>query len=257
MRWFLIAIGAIAFAYLATMLYLYVRQRALLYHPTPPIEAAYPSIAIENDGVRLHAYVLHPGKENAVIYFGGNAENAVDAAEELQSVLKETTIYIPEYRGYGHSEGEPSEAALTSDAKAWYDAVAAKHRHIAVAGRSLGTGVAVSLAAHRKIRALVLITPYDSIAATAAEHYPLPGVSYLVKDRFDSCRLAPDIEVPTLVLVAENDRVVSAKRSDALIGCFRRAPLTVRRFEGRGHGSISQDPAYYPIIEAFILRHFK
>ncbi len=257
MRWFVIALATVAAAYLSTMLYLYVRQRALLYRPTPPVEADYPSIFIEKDGVRLHAYMLHPGKANAVIYFGGNAEDAAEVAGELQSVLRDTTIYIPEYRGYGHSEGKPSEATLTADALVWYDNVASKHRRVAVVGRSLGTGVAVYVAVHRKPSALVLVTPYDSIAATAAEHYPLPGVSHLVKDRFDSCRLAPQIQAPTLVLVAENDRVISAKRSDALIRCLRHALLTVRRFAGRGHGSISQDPDYYLTIEAFITQNFK
>ena len=116
------------------------------------------------------------------------------------------------YRGYGLSEGRPGEAALAADALAVYDLLAARwgrrpgaHRRL---WRSLGSGVAVQLAAKRPVRAVMLVSPFDSLRSIARKQYPIIPVSLLLKHPFDSLARAPGIEAPLLVLAGERDTLI-------------------------------------------------
>ena len=113
----------------------------------------------------------HPGPR-ALIYFGGNAEDVSLTRAELAVLLPDTPLYLLHYRGYGGSEGSPSEAALRADARALHAHVAERHSAVTVVGRSLGTGPAVHLAATRPVQRLVLLVPFDSLLAVARGAMP-------------------------------------------------------------------------------------
>jgi hypothetical protein len=142
-------------------------QHSFTYFPQP---AADPSgrLELQVEGKRvLVAHRPHPGPR-ALIYFGGNAEDVSLTRAELAALLPDTALYLLHYRGYGGSEGRPSEAALRADARALYAHVAERHSAVTVVGRSLGTGPAVHLAATRTVQRLVLLVPFDSLLAAAA-----------------------------------------------------------------------------------------
>jgi uncharacterized protein len=232
---------------------LYLLQSRLLYLPTP--EAALhgvSSIRLQHDGATLKVWELHPDARSAIIYFGGNAEDVSVNAADFAAANPDRAVYLVNYRGYGGSTGRPSEAALLSDATAIYDWVATRHDRIAVVGRSLGSGVAVALAAHRPVERLVLVTPYDSIDNVAADHFPFFPVHWLLRDHYDSLRRIGEVHAPVLVLVAEHDAVVLRARSDALIAAIPADARQTLLIRGSTHNDISSFPAFWQGLRNFV-----
>ncbi|GAA6143061.1 hypothetical protein [Hydrogenophaga sp. 5NK40-0174] len=243
--WFVMVGGLLVALYLAVCAFFYVKQRDLLYFPQP---ASVPGERLQlrsHDGLKLVVSVAGPVEaSSAVLYFGGNAEDVSATASGLSAILPGQRIYLMHYRGYGESEGQPTESGLRADAIALFDGVRAQHAVLSVAGRSLGSGVAVWLATQRPVHRLALITPYDSIEQTAAHHYPFLPIAWLLKDRFDSAAIAGGITVPTSVLLAQQDQVIPPARTEALMARFKPTVVTVTRFDGRNHGDISLDAKY-------------
>ena len=242
--------------YLLIAAFLFVYQRRLLYFPTsvdPDFEAE--EISVDNAGTRLHGWVLHPGKERAVIYFGGNSELITHRQEYFDSQFADYTVYLINYRGYGKSQGSPSETDLFSDALAIYDQVRSRHDAVLAYGRSLGSGVAVYLAANRPLDKLILLTPYDSIAEVAQRLYPVFPVKYLIRDRFDSAAMAAQIQVPVLIASAGNDRVIELRHTLALRERFTRAEVEYVQIEGAAHNDIPEFAQYREAISRFIAQN--
>lgn len=243
--------------YLAFAAFLYFYQRKLIYFPVPH-DAQFDAteIDIDNQGTRLHGWVLNPGMRDAVIYFGGNAEMITHRREFFEDVFRDYSVYLVNYRGYGRSEGRPTEAGMFSDALAIYDRVSEDHRSIIAYGRSLGSGIAVHLAAERALEKLILLTPYDSIARIGQRSYPLFPVQLLIRDRFDSAARAGVIRTPVLITAAELDRVVRLPHTLTLKQAFRHAPLDYRVIDGAAHNDIVDFPAYRDTVRRFLEREY-
>jgi pimeloyl-ACP methyl ester carboxylesterase len=234
-----------AFAALAVLVYLglcaalFVLQRSLIYLPQPcPSGAAARAVPLDVDGARVLVTVRErPGRE-AVIYFGGNAETVPLSEPELAAAFPARALYLPHYRGYCGSGGNPSEEALLADAQAVYDMVRASHDDIVVVGRSLGSAVAVHLAASRPVTGLVLLTPFDSLETVATRHYPFFPVRLLLRDRFDSRSRAPQVPAPTLILAAEHDEIVPRASTENLLAAFRPGLAKLVAVPGTGHNTV-------------------
>ena len=240
--------------YLLFAAYLYIYQRKLIYHPVlVDTEFGAHEISIDNRGTLLHGWVLNPGKPRAVIYFGGNSEMVTHRREYFENVFSEYSVYLINYRGYGNSQGSPSESGLFSDALAIYDELIKSHDSITAYGRSLGSGVAVYLAARRPLQKLILLTPYDSIAAVAQKLYPLFPVRYLIRDRFDSASRAADIDVPVLIASAELDREIKLEHTLALKQRFKPALVTYEMIAGAAHNNIIDFSEYRTVVQNFLL----
>lgn len=239
--------------YLLLAALLYRFQRRMIYFPVPA-DSAFQAmeIDIDNRGTRLHGWVLNPGKPGAVIYFGGNSEMITHRGEFFEDVFRDYSTYLLNYRGYGLSQGSPSEAGLFSDALAIYDRVAGEHDRIIAYGRSLGSGVAVYLASMRPLDKLILLTPYDSITEIGARIYPFFPVRYLIKDRFDSASRAGKIETPVMITSAELDREIELGHTLALKERFTRAPVEYVMIEGAAHNDIVDFPAYRDAVRNFL-----
>ena len=239
--------------YLLLAAFLYFYQRRLIYYPV----AADPAfradeITIDNQGTRLHGWVLNPGRAKALIYFGGNSELITHRRGFFEDVFGDYSVYLVNYRGYGHSEGKPSEAALFSDALAIYDRLTREHEAISAYGRSLGSGIAVFLAAERVLEKLILLTPYDSLVAVARRYYPMFPVRLLLRDHFDSAARAGDVDEPVLITAAEFDHEIRLPHTLALKRRFQRAPLTYRVIAGAAHNNIVDFADYRESVREFV-----
>ncbi len=241
--------------YIAFAVFLYFYQRKLLFFPiSHDTQFVAEEISIDNQGTRLHGWVLNPGRHGAVIYFGGNAEMITHRREFFEDVFRDYSVYLVNYRGYGLSDGEPSEAGLFSDALAIFDHISERHPSVIAYGRSLGSGVAVHLAAERRLDKLILLTPYDSIAQIGQRSYPLFPVSWLIRDRFDSATRAAEIRSPVLITAAELDRVIRLPHTLALKAAFTNAPLDYQLIAGAAHNDIVEFPAYRNAVRNFLRR---
>ena len=229
----------IARLYILVALIVFACQRCLIYHPTPD-PGRGETLVMEREGFAIHAALLRRESKSAVVYFGGNAEDARGAIERLATVLESEALYALHYRGYGPSEGRPSEEALVGDALALFDRVRERHPHVRIIGRSLGTGIATAVAAEREADALVLITPFDRLATPAAAAFPIFPVRWMLLDDYDSAALAPRIDEPVTILIAANDDIVPPSSGESLHEAF--APGRSRRIllDGVGHNDVDR-----------------
>lgn len=242
---------AVIYLLVAACLYLY--QRRLIYHPVaadPDFSAT--EIYIDRGGARLHGWVLNPGKSRAVVYFGGNSEMITHRRQYFEQVFGDYSVYLINYRGYGKSQGRPSESGLFSDALVIYDELIERHDSVIAYGRSLGSGVAVHLAARRQLEKVILLTPYDSLVEVGRKRYPLFPVRLLIKDRFDSVSAASGIQTPVLIAAAEHDREITLDHTLALKQSLRYAPLEFEVIAGAAHNDIIDFPAYRRLVQNFI-----
>jgi len=238
--------------YVGMGVFLYLYQRDFLYHPTANIPTPYKTLTLHNNGESINVIVLNEGHENAILYFGGNAESMAQSSDYIAGQFPNFTVYLMDYRGFGGSTGVPTEESIYLDALTLYDAIKPKHTLVSIGGRSLGTGVATYVAAHRSVSKLALITPYDSIVNVAQERYPLYPVSLLLKDRYDSLSRIKNITAKTFIVMAQNDQVIPLERTQKLIDAFSKEQLEIEIIKNRGHMDISSDASYYRLMQDFI-----
>lgn len=244
-----VAMAVIAYAGMCGMLY--AAQGTVLYHPSPLLfEPDAQAIAIAGKSGPLRGWIVNPGKDYALVYYGGNGESVERDVEFFRTQLPERSVYLVPYRGYGPNAGTPNETDIEADALVAFDFARSRHARVAVAGRSLGSGVATHVAARRPIDRIVLVTPYDSILNVARERYGLFPVSVLLRDRYESWRSAERITAPALVLLASDDLAIPRPRSDALIERLRSAK-TVVVIPHSDHNNLSNSALYSDSIRAF------
>lgn len=245
----------------------YFLQDRMIFYPQPQSEAQRSLIAQRfasaeslfiqaADGTRLHAWHLKPSPgAPLVLYFGGNAEDVSWMLAEATQRVPGSGWLLVDYRGYGSSEGAPSETALTADGLLWHDYAKEKlgWQNIVLFARSLGTGVAVQIAAARPVAGLILVAPFDSLTQVARHHYPFLPVGWMLKHPFDSAQRAPGIAAPLLCLVAEHDEVIPAARSKRLYDAWK-GPKRWVALRGAGHNSTDQAPAFWDAIKGFLVQ---
>ena len=211
------------------------------------------------DGVKLHGLLKRapaalPGERYPlVIVFGGVARETSWMVSWGDKPRAWGWLMV-NYRGYGLSQGRPSEQALLEDAALIYDWAAARAdidpRNIVVLGRSLGSFFAVKLASQRPVRAVILATPFDSLAAVGGKRYPLLPVSLLVNGRYDSIALAPRLDIPALFVLADADDVVPIEHGRALAEAWG-GPKTTLTLPG-GHRMVEWRQEYWRAIGDFL-----
>ena len=227
----------------------YVAQRALMYFPekvrTPPAAAGLPEaeeLFLQTaDGEKVIAWHVPPrGERPVVLYFHGNGGALALRADRFRALIADGTgLLALSYRGYGGSSGSPSETGLIRDAEAVYAFAAARHgtARLALWGESLGTGVAVALAATHPVAAIMLDAPFTSAAAVGAAHYPFLPVRWLIKDPFYSDRRILDVRAPALVLHGARDAVVPIAFGEKLFALIPGSKQFIR-FPDAGHNDL-------------------
>ena len=247
----MLKIGVIA--YLGFGVYLYLAQRSFMYFPVGErtVDDAVVEY-LENEGETIKLWVIRSGSDRAVIYFGGNAEDVYYNAADFRETLPGYTTYLVNYRGYGGSSGSPTEAGLFADALRIYDELNERHASVTVIGRSLGSGIATYLASERDVYRLILVSPHDSALSVAQSMYPVYPVSLLLKDRYESIRYAPKIKAPTLIVMAEHDRVIPRRHSSRLAEAFDPGLVEQVVISEAGHNGLSGYRAYWDAFRRFL-----
>lgn len=209
-------------------------------------------------GTVLRGWVVNPGRARVLLYFGGNGERLDPVREAVARHLPDHTTYLMAYRGYGASDGQPSQSALSADAVALVDHVSERHvgACVDVLGRSLGSGVAVHVATQRTLGHVVLVTPFDSLRATASDLFPGLPIARLIEDHWDSAAVAAHVRAPVLVVRAARDEIVRPERTDLLIEALSNTEASLRpavvSFRDADHSTISDDPGYWTSISTFL-----
>jgi uncharacterized protein len=249
-RFFIYGGLTVLIAYAGICLAVYLGQRSLIYFPTKATQPGSGGNQIlQVNGASLQISVRITEGPNALIYFGGNAEEVTSSLPTLASAFPNHSLYLMHYRSYDGSTGEPTETNLHADAKALYDFVRAKHSDIVVIGRSLGSGVAIQLAAKNEVERLVLVTPYDSILNIAKQTFPWLPVGLLLKDKFESIKYAPNIKAPTMIIMAEDDEVIPRANTQALFQSFLPGTAKIEIIPHTGHNTVSQSVEYARMLQ--------
>jgi len=260
----LIGFAVVAYAALVGGLYLF--QRQLLYFPdrTRPELFGLQKLGVREttlsteDGLSLLSWYLPPRPGKPVIaYFHGNGGHIGYRAERLLRFAREGYgVLMAEYRGFGGNPGTPTEAGFYADGRAalaFLDREGVAPSRLVLYGESLGSGVAVALAAERQVAALVLEAPFTSVAEVAQCHFPYVPASRMVVDRFDSLSRIGRVKAPILVLHGERDRVVPVRYGRALLAA---APEPKEGWFApeAGHEDLARCGSL-DVVVAFIERH--
>jgi pimeloyl-ACP methyl ester carboxylesterase len=263
LQFLLFAAGFAAVLLTASCAYLYLEQDTIIFRGVatdPALAARYEPqrVGIRSGDIAIEGWWLTKPEshgDTVALYFGGNVEDVLYTSVATLANVDVGRVLVTNYRGYGGTPGEPSQDVLYSDALAVYDYAVSQpgvHAHnIVLVGRSLGSGVATYVAAHRPVRGVVLVTPYDSILNVAQTMYPLLPMRLLVKHPFPSHEFAAKIKTPVLILAGDQDVVIPAKHAQRLHDAWA-GPKLIHVLAGVGHNNLSDHAEYYPLLNAFL-----
>ncbi len=237
------------FTYCLLLLAIFFFQRNLQYIPSGTIsgipESFEEKILTTEDNVKILSWFREP-KENKkiILYFHGNAGNLGGRQDRLEAFINSGFgVLAISYRGYPGSEGEPTEAGLINDGKAalkFILDIGYLPKDVVLYGESLGSGVAVQLAAKFDVAAVILESPYSSITSVAQKIYWFAPVSWILKDTFDSAKFASEISSPTLIIHGTADNIVPFTEGKKLFDLIK-APKKFIEVQGAGHLGFSAE----------------
>ncbi|MGH6855739.1 MAG: alpha/beta hydrolase [Aestuariivirga sp.] len=258
---FLIAIPIAVYG--AAVIFMYLNQRALQYHPEnkglTPESAGISGASVERlatpDGETIVVW-YSPPKENkaTILYFHGNAGEIGDRPLRFNYFqARGFGVAFVSYRGFGGSTGTISERGLIADATAAYDWLVARNvspKSIFLLGESLGSGVAVQLAARKQVGALVLEAPYTSTADVAARIYWWLPVRLLMKDQFKSIDFIKDVKAPLLIVHGGQDVLIPVEFGRRLFDAANE-PKELAIISGHGHEALFEEATWTREAEFF------
>jgi fermentation-respiration switch protein FrsA (DUF1100 family) len=247
LKWLLIVVSV---AYACGLVVLFLVQRSFLF-PVPTIARTTPQAAgfpeaeehllTTADGEKVVVWHVSakPGRP-VILYFHGNGDYLAGFFGRFRDLIADGTgIVALSYRGYAGSSGQPSERGLLEDAAAAYAFTAARYGadKIIVWGFSLGSGVAVALAADQPVGKLILEAPYTSVADVAASLFWFMPVRLAMRDQFRSDERIARVKVPLLIMNGSNDPVIPIVLGERLFA-LAREPKQFVRFAGGGHENL-------------------
>jgi len=216
----------------AVLAVIYLSQRSFIYFPEgqvpPPLSVGLRTadvVRIETeDGLDLEAWFVPARRSPAdrtIIVFNGNAGNRASRAA-LAALFAECgwSTLLADYRGYGGNPGLPSERGLERDARAMLRYLASRPdvdlSRIVYFGESIGAAVAIQLAVEYPPAALILRSPFSSLTAVAALHYPFLPVRWLLRDRYPSIERIGHVRSPVLIIAGDADAIVPIADTEQL-----------------------------------------
>jgi fermentation-respiration switch protein FrsA (DUF1100 family) len=227
----IIAAGYVA-VIAAVLTLIWTMQRRLIYFPTAGVPTpgeigltdVEPVTFKTTDGLGLSGWfvaVSGPSPRVTVLVFNGNAGNRAHRGPLAAALHRHgLQVLLFDYRGYGGNRGTPTENGLSADSRAARAYLAGRPdvdaSRIVYFGESLGTAVAVDLAVEHPPAALILRSPFTSIADLGQHHYPFLPVRLLLRDRFAAFDHIQRLRVPLLVIAGGHDRIVPIDNSRRL-----------------------------------------
>jgi uncharacterized protein len=256
------ALGVIAI-YIAVAAVMYVYQRSLQYFPAgkgySPEDVGIAGAAVEKlltpDGETIILW-HSPARvgQPTILYFHGNGGEMSDRAHRFKFYqARGLGVVFVSYRGYGGSSGRPTEQGLMADARRSYEWLLGKGvepRRIFLVGESLGTGIAVQLAATHEVGAVALEAPYTSTVDVAAGVYWWLPVRLLMKDQYRSIDHIARVSAPLLILYGDRDGLIPAGLSRRLFEAAN-GPKEIFEFRGMGHELIFEEETWEREVEFF------
>jgi len=266
MKHMITIIVVIAGLCLGMLVFLYLIQDRLLYFPVSHISATpadinllYETINLTTvDGVKLSGWFI-PAEDarGVVLLFHGNAGNishrldSIDVFHQLG-----LSVFIIDYRGYGQSEGSPSEQGTYLDAEAaWQYLVEDRQvppEKIVLFGRSLGGAVAVWLAQQHPPAVLILESTFTSVPDVAAKHYPFLPVRWLSRFQYNSLERLPDIQCPILVIHSPDDEIIPFDHGQQLFAAAQGPKEFLELTGGHNEGFLMAGQTYQAGLAKFI-----
>jgi uncharacterized protein len=238
-------LALVVVGYAGICLAIYLLQRSLIYYPQPRVVTAPNStLRLPVDGAEIVVTVRQRDGPKAIVYFGGNGEDVSRNLASYSEMFPDHALYFMHYRGYGGSTGKPTEKANVADGLALYEKVHTLHSEVAIIGRSLGSGVAIQIASRVPTSRLVLITPYDSIVELGAQMFPFLPIRLLARDTYDSGKVASQINIPTMIIEAEDDKVIPHASTEKLLSRFNPGITELTVIEGVGHNNLEDSAKY-------------
>jgi fermentation-respiration switch protein FrsA (DUF1100 family) len=252
LKWVLIVA---LFVYVGGLVVLFLTQRTVIF-PAPQTGRTAPEAAgfreaeehvlTTTDGEQVIVWHV-PAKPGhaVVVYFHGNGDFLAGLVGRFRDITSDGTGLVAlSYRGYAGSSGQPSEQGLLKDAAATYAFTAARYSadRIVVWGFSLGSGVAVALAADHPVGKLILEAPYTSIADVAAAAFPFLPVRWLIRDPFRSDKRIARVTVPLLIMHGARDATIPIAFGERLFA-LAHEPKQFARFPDSGHNDLGDDGA--------------
>ena len=261
----LVAAGILLSAAVLLLTSLVLMEDRFLYFPTRELSTTPERLGLRarelsvqtEDGIRLHGWWIEGVRGRAVLFFHGNAGNIADRLDRAR-ILNERfglDVFLVDYRGYGRSQGEPSEEGLYRDARAIHQAAldqGFRPEQLVAFGESLGSAVAIQLALDRPCAGAILETPFLSVPAMARVHYPfVPG--FLIRSRFDNEQKIGALQVPKLFLVAGHDEIVPPEQGRKLFE-LAQEPKTLFVIPDAGHNDtyVAGGEPYWKSWAAFL-----
>lgn len=258
--------------YLLLLAILFLLQSCLIYHPDTPtraIVATPDSIGLTHepvkiptdDGLTLDAWFV-PAKDarGVVLFFHGNAGNI---SHRLQSIrlfnrLRLSTLIL-DYRGYGQSEGEPSEEGTYRDAEAAWryltDQRGIPPKQIVLFGRSLGAAVAAHAAKGRDAGALILESAFTSVPDMASDIYWFLPVRWLTRFDYDTEAALASVEIPVMIIHSPDDQIIPFAHGRALFAAAREPKRFLEINGGHNNGFLQSEQQYLEALNAFLAKH--
>jgi fermentation-respiration switch protein FrsA (DUF1100 family) len=247
LKWLLIIVSV---GYACGLAVLFLVQRSFLF-PAPttarttPQAAGFPDteehVLATPDGEKIIVWHVpaKPGRP-VILYFHGNGDYLAGFFGRFRDLIADGTgVVALSYRGYAGSSGQPSESALLQDAATAYAFTTARYGadRIVTWGFSLGTGVAVALAAEQRIGRLILEAPYTSTVDVAALSFWFIPVRLVMRDQFRSDERIGRVKVPLLIMHGTNDHTIPIAMGERLFA-LAHEPKQFVRFPGGGHDNL-------------------
>jgi fermentation-respiration switch protein FrsA (DUF1100 family) len=273
LRRLLAFLGVLVVLYAAVLAWFFVKEDGYVFHPErgtllpPPAHLHLDSHDVKirtSDGVTLVGRLIPPApgldehRVGWILYFHGAGGNLARAAyNEAWARFRDLGLGVLaiDYRGFGESEGRPSEAGLYRDADAAYawltQTMHVPADHIVVYGYSLGTAVAVDLAARVPVAGLVVEGAFSTIAARAAELYPFLPVRVLAHNHFASLDKIARVTAPKLFIHAHDDDVIPISHGRRLYEAAV-PPKTFADVAGNHTTAFKVDPNFFTIVARFV-----
>lgn len=211
------------------------------------------------DGYRLHGWFFAKDQaKTTLLWCHGNAGNITDRLDNIAQLRNlAINIFIFDYRGYGRSQGTPSEKGIYLDAEAAYDYLTSRadvdQDNVVLFGRSLGGAVAVDLATKRPCAGLILESTFTSAKDMAKTSFGLIPVHWVMKTRLNAVRKIKSVYVPLLVLHGTSDSVVPFELGQKLFAAANE-PKEFFEIQGADHNDtyVVGGPPYFNKLHAFV-----